>query len=37
MLSPPAHPVVRNPAPLLEEALRTWGGRQDLWVFAYAS
>jgi cation transport protein ChaC len=33
----PARPVLRDPAPLLDEALRTWGGRQDLWVFAYAS
>lgn len=37
MLSPAPLPVSRNPAALLEEALRTWGGREDLWVFAYAS
>lgn len=36
MLSP-ARPVLRDPAPLLEAALRAWGGREDLWVFAYAS
>lgn len=36
-MQPSALPVLRNPAPLLEEALRTWGGQQDLWVFAYAS
>lgn len=36
MLSP-ARPAPRDPAPLLETTLRAWGGRQDLWVFAYAS
>jgi cation transport protein ChaC len=36
MLSP-ARPVLRDPAPLLDAALATWGGQQDLWVFAYAS
>jgi cation transport protein ChaC len=36
MLSP-TRPVKRDPAPLLDEALRTWGGQRDLWVFAYAS
>ena len=36
MLSP-ALPVLRDPAPLLDEALTAWGGQQDLWVFAYAS
>ena len=36
MLAPP-HPVPRDPAPLLDTVLRAWGGRQDLWVFAYAS
>ena len=33
----PTRSVSRDPAPLLDEALRTWGGHQDLWVFAYAS
>lgn len=28
---------VRDPAPMLEATLRTWGGRQDLWVFGYGS
>ena len=27
----------RDPEPLLEHTLRTWGGRGDLWVFGYAS
>jgi len=36
MLSP-ALPVLRDPAPLLDEALTAWGGQEDLWVFAYAS
>ncbi|NMM79440.1 gamma-glutamylcyclotransferase [Acidovorax sp. SRB_14] len=26
-----------DPAPLLEQALKTWGGRSDLWIFGYAS
>ena len=26
-----------DPATELERALRTWGGREDLWVFGYAS
>lgn len=30
-------PVVRDPAPMLEQALREWGGRSDLWIFGYAS
>jgi cation transport protein ChaC len=30
-------PVVRDPAPMLQCALRQWGGKADLWVFAYAS
>lgn len=33
----PLQPVPRDPAALLDAALRTWGGREDLWVFAYAS
>ena len=32
------HPLhVRDPAPMLDDALRCWGGSGDLWVFAYAS
>jgi cation transport protein ChaC len=27
----------RDPAPLLEQTLRAWGGQGDLWVFGYAS
>jgi len=27
----------RDPAPMLEQALREWGGEQDLWVFGYGS
>ena len=29
--------VVRDPAPMLQNTLRQWGGHDDLWVFAYAS
>ena len=28
---------LRDPAPMLEQTLREWGGRSDLWVFGYAS
>ena len=28
---------LRDPAPMLETALREWGGGDDLWVFGYAS
>jgi len=28
---------LRDPQPMLDAALRTWGGHQDLWVFGYAS
>ena len=28
---------LRDPAPLLERTRAQWGGRQDLWVFGYAS
>jgi cation transport protein ChaC len=32
------HPLsVRDPAPMLEQARRDWGGQRDLWVFGYAS
>jgi cation transport protein ChaC len=27
----------RDPAPMLEQALREWGGEDDLWVFGYGS
>jgi cation transport protein ChaC len=30
-------PPLRDPAPMLAQALRDWGGEQDLWVFGYAS
>lgn len=34
----PQHPpALRDPLPLLQRALREWGGNTDLWVFAYAS
>jgi cation transport protein ChaC len=35
----PSHTAlhVRDPQPMLTDAMRTWGGRQDLWVFGYAS
>jgi glutathione-specific gamma-glutamylcyclotransferase len=28
---------LRDPQPMLEAALRSWGGEDDLWVFGYAS
>ena len=28
---------LRDPQPLLEKALREWGGHGDLWIFGYAS
>lgn len=28
---------LRDPAPMLAHTLAQWGGREDLWVFAYAS
>ena len=28
---------LRDPAPMLERALREWGGHGDLWIFGYAS
>ncbi len=41
---PPASPpllapvaALRDPAPLLDQVRRQWGGRQALWVFGYAS
>jgi glutathione-specific gamma-glutamylcyclotransferase len=30
-------PPVRDPAPMLAQTLREWGGGQDLWLFGYAS
>jgi len=37
-MSPPyADLHVRDPEPMLDEAMRTWGGDSDLWVFGYAS
>ncbi len=35
-ISPYPRPI-RDPLPLLERAKSDWGGREDLWVFAYAS
>ena len=37
MLSPYADLHVRDPQPMLDEAMRAWGGDCDLWVFGYAS
>jgi cation transport protein ChaC len=28
---------LRDPEPLLKQALADWGGREDLWIFAYGS
>lgn len=28
---------LRDPQPMLGDAMRAWGGQQDLWVFGYAS
>ena len=28
---------LRDPAPMLEKALREWGGHEDLWIFGYGS
>ena len=28
---------LRDPQPMLEDAMRAWGGADDLWVFGYAS
>jgi glutathione-specific gamma-glutamylcyclotransferase len=28
---------LRDPQPMLAEAMQTWGGERDLWVFGYAS
>ena len=43
MPSPPTPPLppglkpLRDPAPMLEQLRKQWGGRRDLWVFGYAS
>lgn len=37
MSSPYADLHLRDPEPMLEEAMRAWGGDGDLWVFGYAS
>jgi cation transport protein ChaC len=29
--------TLRDPAPMLERFLHQWGGREDLWIFGYAS
>ena len=34
---PPAPQTLRNPAQMLEVVKFEWGGRTDLWIFAYAS
>lgn len=36
-LTNPALRPLRDPAPLLERTRHEWGGRSDLWVFAYGS
>jgi glutathione-specific gamma-glutamylcyclotransferase len=28
---------LRDPVPMLEQALREWGGQEDLWIFGYGS
>ncbi len=35
-MTEPLKPL-RDPAPMLEQVLREWGGHSDLWVFGYAS
>lgn len=37
MLSPYHAISLRDPAPMLDATMRTWGGERDLWVFGYAS
>ena len=37
MTAVPSELHVRDPAPLLAEAVARWGGAGDLWVFGYAS
>ena len=35
-MTPPLQPL-RDPAPLLAQTMREWGGHSDLWLFGYAS
>ena len=28
---------LRDPQPMLEQAIADWGGREDLWLFGYGS
>ncbi len=35
-MTEPLHSL-RDPAAMLDNVLREWGGRQDLWIFGYAS
>ncbi len=35
-LRQPPKPL-RDPAPLLEQVMREWGGHDDLWIFGYGS
>ena len=39
MTSSKIHPsiILRDPEPLLQDALQQWGGQGDLWIFGYAS
>jgi cation transport protein ChaC len=37
MTTPFAAQHLRDPQPMLAQALQAWGGTQDLWVFGYAS
>lgn len=37
MLSPYHAMSLRDPAPMLDDTVRAWGGESDLWVFGYAS
>lgn len=37
MSAPHALTPLRDPGPLLERTRAQWGGRQDLWIFGYAS
>ena len=37
MTSPFSALHLRDPAPMLGQAMQAWGGQQDLWVFGYAS
>ena len=37
MAASPPLTYARDPAPMLEQVQSQWGGRSDLWIFAYAS